>query len=150
MRNRGVNDPAKSAARQPTRSEGVVHATVPGVTVVGREGTPNLAMFGPLRPALRSGKLAGMKVNLSADMQAKLARIARERGMEPEVLAQEAVERMVNYDDWFLREVDKGLAQAERGETLSHEEVAARLKDAARDESSLDNSASGNQEIASQ
>lgn len=37
MRNRGVNDPAKSAARQPTRSEGVVHATVPGVTVVGRE-----------------------------------------------------------------------------------------------------------------
>ncbi len=69
-----------------------------------------------------------MKVNLSADMQAKLARIARERGMEPEVLAQEAVERMVNYDDWFLHEVDKGLAQAERGETLSHEEVAARLE----------------------
>lgn len=28
MRNRGVNDPAESAARQPTRSEGVVHATV--------------------------------------------------------------------------------------------------------------------------
>ncbi len=48
--------------------------------------------------------------------------------MEPEVLAQEAVARMVNYDDWFLHEVDKGLAQAERGETLSHEEVAAPLE----------------------
>ena len=34
---------------------------------------------------------------------------------------------MVNYDEWFLAEVDKGLAQIESGQTLSHEEVGARL-----------------------
>jgi predicted transcriptional regulator len=69
-----------------------------------------------------------MEVTLSADVHARLARIARERGMEPEVLAREAIERLVNYDDWFLTEVDKGLAQVERGQTLSHEEIAARLE----------------------
>ena len=69
-----------------------------------------------------------MEVILSADVQAKLARIAHERGTEPQALAQEAIERLVNYDDWFLTEVDKGLAQIERGETLGHEEVGTRLE----------------------
>jgi predicted transcriptional regulator len=36
---------------------------------------------------------------------------------------QEAVERFVDYDHWFLREVDKGLAAAERAELVDHEEV---------------------------
>ena len=69
-----------------------------------------------------------MEVILSADVQAKLARIAHERGTEPQTLAQEAIERLVNYDDWFLTEVDKGLAQIGRGETLGHEEVGTRLE----------------------
>lgn len=69
-----------------------------------------------------------MEVILSADVQAKLARIAHERGTEPQVLAQEAIERLVNYDDWFLSEVEKGLAQVERGDTVSHEEIGRRLE----------------------
>ena len=69
-----------------------------------------------------------MEVILSADVQAKLARIARERGTEPESVAQEAIERLVNYDDWFLREVDKGLVEVEGGQTVNHEQVGARLE----------------------
>lgn len=69
-----------------------------------------------------------MEVILSADVQAKLARIAHERGTEPQALAQEAIERLVNYDDWLLTEVDKGLAQVEGGQTVSHEEVGTRLE----------------------
>ena len=69
-----------------------------------------------------------MEVILSADVQAKLARIAHERGTEPQALAQEAIERLVNYDDWFLSEVEKGLAQVERGETVSHEEIGRRVE----------------------
>ena len=69
-----------------------------------------------------------MEVTLSADVQAKLARIAQERGTAPEAVAQEAIERLVNYDDWFLNEVEKGLAQVERGQTVSHEEVGTRLE----------------------
>ena len=30
---------------------------------------------------------------------------------------------MVNYDEWFLREVQKGLAAADRGELIDHDEV---------------------------
>jgi predicted transcriptional regulator len=35
----------------------------------------------------------------------------------------DAVERMVNYDQWFVREVQKGIAAADRGELVDHEEV---------------------------
>lgn len=64
-----------------------------------------------------------MEVTLSADLQAKLTRIARDRGTDAEAVAREAIEQLVDYDDWFVREVEKGLTQIERGETLSHEEV---------------------------
>lgn len=57
-----------------------------------------------------------------------MTRIASERGTDAQALALQAIERMVEYDDWFAREVEKGLAQIERGETLSHEEVRARLE----------------------
>jgi predicted transcriptional regulator len=35
----------------------------------------------------------------------------------------EPVERMVNYDGWFLRELDKGLAAADRGELVDRLDV---------------------------
>jgi predicted transcriptional regulator len=69
-----------------------------------------------------------MEVLLSPDLQAKLTRIARERGTDPQTLAREAIKQFVDYDDWFVREVEKGLAQIERGEVLNHEEVGARLE----------------------
>jgi predicted transcriptional regulator len=38
-------------------------------------------------------------------------------------LSPEPIERMVNYDEWFLAEVQKGIAAADRGEVTDHEEV---------------------------
>jgi predicted transcriptional regulator len=69
-----------------------------------------------------------MEVHLEPDTQAKLKRIAAERGRNPEMLAREAIERFVDYDEWFLREVEKGLAQIDRGESLTHEEVGTRVE----------------------
>jgi predicted transcriptional regulator len=69
-----------------------------------------------------------MEVSLNPDVQAKLARLAAERGRDAEALAREAIERFVNYDEWFINEVEKGLAQLDRGEVLTHEEVGARLE----------------------
>ena len=69
-----------------------------------------------------------MEVTLSPDLQAKLTRIARDRGSDAEAVAREAIERLVDYDDWFVREVEKALAQIDRGQTLSHEEVGTRLR----------------------
>jgi predicted transcriptional regulator len=74
-----------------------------------------------------------MEVNLSADVQAKLSRIAQERGTDAQALAREAIERLVGYDEWFVGEVEKGLADIERGDTLSHDEVGARLETQLRD-----------------
>jgi predicted transcriptional regulator len=64
-----------------------------------------------------------MELRLSADLQGKLSRIAVEHGRDSESLVVEAVERFVNHDEWFVREVEEGLAAAERGELLDHEEI---------------------------
>ncbi len=69
-----------------------------------------------------------MEVHISPDLLAKLERIATERGGNTETLAREAIERFVDYDGWFMREVEKGLAQIERGEVLSHDEVGSRIE----------------------
>ena len=69
-----------------------------------------------------------MEVRLNPDLQAKLARLAAQRGSDAEMLAREAIERFVEYDEWFIREVGKGLDSAERGEFLTHEEVGTRLE----------------------
>jgi predicted transcriptional regulator len=64
-----------------------------------------------------------MEVRFKPDLQAKLTRLATEQGRDSEALVVEAVERMVNYDEWFLQEVEKGLAAADRGEFVEHEDV---------------------------
>jgi predicted transcriptional regulator len=64
-----------------------------------------------------------MEVNLAPDLQAKLSRLAAERGSNAQALVQEAMERLVDYDEWFLREVEKGLAAGDRGEFIEHEDV---------------------------
>lgn len=69
-----------------------------------------------------------MKIHLNPNVQAKLARIAAERGRDAEVLAREAVERFVDYYEWFINEVEKGLRQIGRREVLTHEEVGARIE----------------------
>jgi predicted transcriptional regulator len=64
-----------------------------------------------------------MEVHFDPDLQKKLSRIATQQGRAPETLVQEAVERLVDYDDWFLQEVDKGLEAADRGEFIEHDAV---------------------------
>lgn len=70
-----------------------------------------------------------MDVPLDPDLQAKLSRLAAEQGRASEALIVEAVERLVNYEEWFLREVNKGLEQAERGEMHEHAEVRKMIDD---------------------
>ena len=69
-----------------------------------------------------------MEIELSPELQAKLDRIASEQGRDAKSLVKEAVERLVGYDEWFLRQVEIGLAQADRGEFLEDNEVAARME----------------------
>jgi len=64
-----------------------------------------------------------MEVDLSPEIQAKLNRIAAPQSCNTKSLAQEAVERLADYDDWFIGEVKKGLAAADRGEFVDHEQI---------------------------
>ncbi len=68
-----------------------------------------------------------MEVHLDPEVQSKLNRIAADRGRDPELLAREAIARFVDYDEWFLDEVEKGLVSADRDQLLAHEEVGIRL-----------------------
>jgi predicted transcriptional regulator len=69
-----------------------------------------------------------MEVTLSPEQEAKLARLAQDRGTDAQTLVREAIDRLLDYDDWFVREVEKGLAQIESGQTLTHDEVRALLR----------------------
>jgi predicted transcriptional regulator len=64
-----------------------------------------------------------MEVQFTPDQQAKLSRMAEAQGRAAESLVQEAVERLLRYDEWFSREVDKGMAAADRGEFVEHSDI---------------------------
>lgn len=68
-----------------------------------------------------------MELHLSPELEGKLALAADRRGVSADVLIREAIERAVDYDDWFIREVEKGLTQIDAGQVLTHEAVGARL-----------------------
>src|SRR3989442_12908277 len=78
--------------------------------------------------ARRCAYTDGMEINLSPELQAKLDRIPSQQGRDRESLGHEAVEPLVGYDEWFIRQVEKGLARVDRGQVLEHEEVAARME----------------------
>jgi predicted transcriptional regulator len=69
-----------------------------------------------------------MEVKLSPELQAKLDNIAAQQGRDTASLVHEAVERLIGYDDWFIRQVEQGLAQIDRGETLPHDQLTARME----------------------
>lgn len=68
-----------------------------------------------------------MELHLSQELAGKLAAAATRRGVSVEALAHETLERALDYDDWFMREVETGLAQVAAGRTLTHEAVGDRL-----------------------
>lgn len=64
-----------------------------------------------------------MEVQFTPDQQAKLSRMAAAQGRAAEALVREAVDRLLSYEEWFLQEVDKGLAAADEGEFVEHDDV---------------------------
>jgi len=70
-----------------------------------------------------------MEICLPGELEDKLSHLASRQGRDTSALVVEAVERLVDHDLWFTSEVEKGLAQIESGQTLSHEEVGIRLRD---------------------
>jgi len=68
-----------------------------------------------------------MEIPLSPDLQTKLSRLAAQQGRATEALVVEAVERLVNYDEWFIGEIEKGLTAANSGHLVDHENVGVSI-----------------------
>jgi predicted transcriptional regulator len=64
-----------------------------------------------------------MKIPFSPEIQAKLDRAASEQGRNTEPLIEEAVEHLLNHDEWFTRQVEEGLSAADRSEFVEHGEI---------------------------
>lgn len=54
--------------------------------------------------------------------------MASKQGRDQESLVQEAVERRIDCDEWFERQVDMGLGQIDRGENREHDQVVERME----------------------
>ncbi len=69
-----------------------------------------------------------MEVRLQPEKEAQLAQIAAQRGLNTDELAEQVLSRYLEDDTRFIEVVNLGLAAAERGEFVEHEEVGTRLK----------------------
>ena len=54
--------------------------------------------------------------------------MAAAQGCEAESLVRQAVDRLLRGEDWFIQEVDQGLAAADAGEMVEHEDVRRLLE----------------------
>lgn len=69
-----------------------------------------------------------MEVNLSPDKEARLRQLANRTGKDAEQVVEEAVDRMLEYDERFLAAVEEGRASARKGDLLEHDEVVNRIE----------------------
>jgi predicted transcriptional regulator len=69
-----------------------------------------------------------MEISLAPEVEARLTRIASEAGKAANQLVQELVADYLGHDEWFKREVQKGLISLDSGKFVSHEEVGRRME----------------------
>jgi predicted transcriptional regulator len=69
-----------------------------------------------------------MEVHLTPAQETALTKLAADTGRRADELVQEAVDRLLAYNQWFKEQVQVGLDQIARGEVVSHEEVGERIE----------------------
>jgi len=69
-----------------------------------------------------------MEVRLQPEKEAQLAQIAAQRGLKTDELAEQVLSRYLEDDKRFIEAVNIGIAAADRGEFVEHEEVGRRIK----------------------
>jgi predicted transcriptional regulator len=69
-----------------------------------------------------------MELHLQPEKEAQLAEIAAQKGLDPDELARQVLSRYLEDDTHFIEAVNIGLAAADRGDFVEHEEVGKKLK----------------------
>lgn len=67
-------------------------------------------------------------VRIPKRLSNRLDRLAAATGRSAESIVGEALEKQLNYEDWFARSVREGFASGDREGWLGHEESKTRLK----------------------
>ena len=67
-------------------------------------------------------------MHLNSEKEALLAQIATQRGLKTDELAEFVLSRYLEDDARFIEAVNLGLAAADRGEFVEHEEVWANVE----------------------
>ena len=70
-----------------------------------------------------------MEIQVSANVEARLKERATREGREPGLVAARLLEDVLEYDAWYLQEIDTGLAEADAGELTSHKKVVAHVEE---------------------
>jgi predicted transcriptional regulator len=68
-----------------------------------------------------------MEIHLAPDTEAQLQHLATHQGKAPAQVVEETVKRMLERRTTFLEGVQLGKDASRRGDTVSHEEVVARI-----------------------
>jgi predicted transcriptional regulator len=69
-----------------------------------------------------------MEVHFTPEQEARLSQLATHAGTDPEQLVRDATLRLMDEDAEFRAGVRRGIAQADRGELIAHEDVKARVE----------------------
>ncbi len=69
-----------------------------------------------------------MEVHFAPDTEAQLRELAASRGKEAAQVVEETVAHMLERQAQFVEGVDRGIAAAERGDLIDHEEVVKRIE----------------------
>jgi predicted transcriptional regulator len=69
-----------------------------------------------------------MEIHLRPEKEAQLTQIAAQRGLKADELAQQVLSHYLEDDTRFIEAVNLGLAAADRGDFVEHEEVGRKLK----------------------
>lgn len=74
-----------------------------------------------------------MEIHLTPEKEALLRQVAARTGQDTAQVIQEAVDRLLDHDKWFVQEVEKGQAQAAEGDLIEHDEVVTRIEKRLKD-----------------
>jgi len=69
-----------------------------------------------------------VEISLAPEIEEMLARVASETGKAADQVVLELIADYLDHDEWFRKEVQKGLASLDSGKFVSHEEVGRRIK----------------------
>ena len=62
-------------------------------------------------------------IRVGDDVLARLDRLAKSMDRSRSWVIGQAIERYLDHEEWFLDQVEQGIAQADRGELIAHDTV---------------------------